>query len=223
MAPFQASLAREQGDDRGTNGTVSLFQRQHFPGSRGRRDSRALIGNLMVVSARDAAPAFRDASRVVSHGDGSLMGAFVKSAGTSARPSRLLLQTSIGHFIYWFSQLEFTIKSRLADALNLPEDLFDIIIGPYDFAMLCTVTERTLMRDASKSDQTKIKKYFNDCRKLNQEARVVVAHGSWTFEGARHVSRNTLTAKHHFAKAADLDKQAKETKRLMAVLYVGAL
>lgn len=134
-----------------------------------------------------------------------------------------LLQNSIGHFMYWFSQLEFTIKMRLASALDLPQDLFDIIIGPYDFAMLCTVTERTLMRDASKPDQPRIKKYFNDCRKLNQEARVIVAHASWTFEGARHVSRNTLTAKHYFAKAADLDKQAKETKRLMAILYVDAL
>jgi hypothetical protein len=92
MAPFQALLAREQGDDRGTNGTVCLFQHQHFPGSRGRRDSRALIGNLMVVSARDAAPAFRDASRSVSHGDGSLMEAFIKSLARSVRPSRISRQ-----------------------------------------------------------------------------------------------------------------------------------
>jgi hypothetical protein len=133
------------------------------------------------------------------------------------------LQNSIGHFIYWFSQLEFSIKMRLAGALDLPEDLFDIIIGPYDFAMLCTVTEHTLIREASKPDQGRIKKYFSDCRKLNQEARVVVAHGSWTFEGARHVSRNTLRAKHYFAKAADLNKQAKETKRLMGILYTGSL
>ena len=46
-----------------------------------------------------------------------------------------LLQNSIGHFIYWFSQLEFTIKMRLASALDLPQDLFDIIIGPYDFGL----------------------------------------------------------------------------------------
>jgi hypothetical protein len=133
------------------------------------------------------------------------------------------LQKSIGHFVYWFSQLEFTIKSRLANALDLAEGLFDVIIGPYDFAMLCTVTERALMRGASRKDQARIKKYFGGCRKLNQEARVIVAHGSWTFEGARHVSRNTLTAKHYFAKATDLDKKAKEAKRLMAILYVGAL
>jgi hypothetical protein len=87
------------------------------------------------------------------------------------------LQKSIGHFVYWFSQLEFTIKCGLANALDLAEDLFDIIIGPYDFAMLCTVTERTLMRGASKQEQVPIKKYFDGCRKLNQEARVIVAHG----------------------------------------------
>jgi hypothetical protein len=133
------------------------------------------------------------------------------------------LQKSIGHFVYWFSQLEFTIKSRLADALDLAEDLFDIIIGPYDFAMLCTVTECTLMRGASKQEQVSIKKYFDGCRKLNQEARVIVAHGSWTFAGARHVSRSSLTAKHYFAKATDLDKKATEAKRLMAILYVGSL
>jgi TPR repeat protein len=79
------------------------------------------------------------------------------------------------------------------------------------------------MRGATKQDQVKIKRYFNDCKKLNQEARVIVAHGSWSFEGARHVSRNTLTAKHYFAKASELDKQAKETKRLMAVLYTRSL
>lgn len=133
------------------------------------------------------------------------------------------LQKSIGHFVYWFSQLEFTIKSRLAHALNLPDDLFDIVIGPYDFAVLCTVTERTLMRGASASDQTKIKTYFNRCRKLNQEARVVVAHASWSFEGARHVSRSTLNATHYFSKATELDKQATIAKQLMAPLYVGAL
>jgi hypothetical protein len=41
-----------------------------------------------MVSGRDAAPAIRDASRGVSHGDGSLTRAFVKSLARSVRPSR---------------------------------------------------------------------------------------------------------------------------------------
>jgi hypothetical protein len=73
------------------------------------------------------------------------------------------LQNSIGQFIYWFSQLEFTMKSRLAQALDLPEDLFDIITGPYDFTMLCTVTEKAIIRTAATTHHAKIKKYFNAC------------------------------------------------------------
>ena len=50
---------------------------------------------------------------------------------------------AIGEFVFRFSQLEFTIKARLSNALNLPPELFDIITSPYDFAMLCTVTAET--------------------------------------------------------------------------------
>ena len=37
---------------------------------------------------------------------------------------------AIGEFIFWFSQLEATIKSRLAGALKLEEKLFDIYHRP---------------------------------------------------------------------------------------------
>ena len=47
MPPFRAWRAREQGDGRGSCGTVCLFQHQHFPGSRSRRVSRALIGGTV--------------------------------------------------------------------------------------------------------------------------------------------------------------------------------
>jgi len=130
------------------------------------------------------------------------------------------LHHAIGYFIFWFSQLEFTIKARLAGALQLDEDLFDIIIGPYDFAMLCTVTEQTLMRGASAEVKKAIKKYFDQCRALNQQARIIVAHGSWTYAGARHVSRNTLKANRYFAKPEELRKQADIARRLMALMMV---
>jgi hypothetical protein len=41
--PFLEWRAKGQGDGRGNHGTVCLFQHQHFPGSRSRRVSRALI------------------------------------------------------------------------------------------------------------------------------------------------------------------------------------
>jgi len=50
----------------------------------------------------------------------------------------------IGEFVYWFSQLEFTIRARLSAALSLPDNQFDIVISPYDFAMLCTVSEKAI-------------------------------------------------------------------------------
>jgi hypothetical protein len=66
-----------------------------------------------------------------------------------------LIQDAIGHFIYWFSQLEFTIKARLAGALDLPEDLFDIIIGPYDFA--CSARSRSGLSCAVPLSRIKLK------------------------------------------------------------------
>jgi hypothetical protein len=39
-------------------------------------------------------------------------------------------------------------------------------------------TEHVLMRGAAKPDASEIKKHFNTYRKLNQKARVIVAHGS---------------------------------------------
>jgi hypothetical protein len=79
----------------------------------------------------------------------------------------------------------------LAGALNLADELFDIVIGSYDFALLCTVTQETLSLGVDEVTKKRIKKYFNECHKLNQTARLIVAHGTWTLEGgARHVSRS---------------------------------
>ena len=129
------------------------------------------------------------------------------------------LHKAIGEFIFWFSQLEFTIKARLSGALALGDGLFDIIIGPYDFAMLCTVTENVLRKDAAADVAKRVTDYFNRCRKLNQQTRIIVAHGSWTLDGVRHVSRNTLEADFHFKKPEDLRKQADAAKKLMYDLF----
>jgi hypothetical protein len=129
------------------------------------------------------------------------------------------LYQAIGEFIFWFSQLEFTIKARLAGALALQDGLFDIIIGPYDFAILCTVTERVLTEGAAADVARRVSDYFNRCRALNQQARIIVAHGSWTLAGARHVSRNKLQAAFHFEKPEDLREQASAAKKLMRELF----
>jgi hypothetical protein len=141
------------------------------------------------------------------------------AAGKKLAVEEAELHKAIGEFIFWFSQLEFTIKARLAGALALEDGLFDIIIGPYDFAMLCTVTENVLRKGAAADVAKRVKDYFNRCRTLNQKARLIVAHGSWTLDGARHVSRNTLQAAIHFKRPEDLRKQANAAKKLMRDLF----
>jgi len=124
---------------------------------------------------------------------------------------------AIGEFIYKFSQLEFLIKYRLFKSLELRQELFDIITGPYDFAMLCTVSAETLKSTPGISDDKKkvIEKYFNACKAFNQENRVVVAHASWSLSGARHVKRNSLKADMHFPDAKDVKAKSQEITKLM--------
>jgi hypothetical protein len=140
-------------------------------------------------------------------------------AGRKLADEEVELHQAIGEFMFWFSQLEFTIKARLAGALNLEDSLFDIIIGPYEFAVLCTVTEKVLSKGAAPAVLKNIKTYFNKCRGLNSDVRLVVAHGSWTTDGARHVARGTLEARIHFEKPAELRKQATTARQLMAELF----
>jgi hypothetical protein len=72
----------------------------------------------------------------------------------------------IGRFLFEFSQLQFTIRHVLAIRLELEDEYFDIITGPYDFAMLCKVTEQVVLlktKDyAHKHDR--IKNYFQLAR-----------------------------------------------------------
>ena len=53
---------------------------------------------------------------------------------------------SIGEFIFRFSQLEFTIRTILAGRLNLTDEQFDVVVGFYDFVMLCKVTSAILQQ-----------------------------------------------------------------------------
>jgi hypothetical protein len=124
----------------------------------------------------------------------------------------------IGEFIFWFSQLEFTIKDRLASALRLPDKYFGAVTTPYDFAVLCTVTQTVLLSNYPPEKKQEIDKVFNDCRKLNEE-RVRIAHGLWTHAKsglvARHASRSKLKAEYFYEDPKALSKLTTEAKRLM--------
>lgn len=121
---------------------------------------------------------------------------------------------AIGEFNFRFSQLEYHLKRTLAGYLKLRGDQFDVIVGPYDFAMLCTVAEKTIKLDFDEEFHPVLAKFFNRCRALN-ELRNVVAHGSWTTRGARHASRRSLEATMHFEDPKKLIEATEEAKRLL--------
>ena len=129
----------------------------------------------------------------------------------------------IGEFIFWFSQLEFSIRARLSGLLKIDDSLFDIVIGPYDFALLCTVTKKVLVNKYP-SGKEAIEGVFARCHALNNE-RLRVVHGTWA-EGAeglasRHASRQKLSAEWHYNSPQALQKQIEEAKQvMMAVLSV---
>jgi hypothetical protein len=129
----------------------------------------------------------------------------------------------IGEFIFQFSQLEFSIKIRLSDLLKMDESLFDIVIGPYDFALLCTVTQKVLV-DRYPTSEKAIKDLFKRCHALNNE-RLRVVHGTWAegTEGlaSRHASRQKLSAEWYYDDPLALQKHIEEAKQVvMAVLSV---
>lgn len=131
---------------------------------------------------------------------------------------------AIGRFLSEFSQLDFTIRFVLARRLGIPDEYFDIVTAPYDFAILCNVTRELICKQLPHRKKV-IEKLFNDCLKLNDE-RVRVAHGMWTLgrEGlvARHVQRRSLQPQYFFDKRNELGRLAEEAQRLMqAVLTIG--
>jgi hypothetical protein len=123
----------------------------------------------------------------------------------------------IGEFGFWFSQLEFTIRARLAAALSLPDNQFDIVISPYDFAMLCTVSEKLLSQQFPEK-AADIEKVFKRCRAINNE-RVGIAHGTWTHgtQGiiARQVPRGSLKARYLYENPQALAQLTQKTRELM--------
>jgi hypothetical protein len=93
----------------------------------------------------------------------------------------------------------------------------DIVIGGYDFAMLCTVTREALLARKRISDKRKklIKSFFNDCHGLANPSRNIVAHALWTTGGASHVSRNSLQRSLHYRDLNDLRALTTKAKALM--------
>src|ERR1700722_6671759 len=75
---------------------------------------------------------------------------------------------AIGRFIFQFSQLEFTMKAFLAAQIGLADKHFDAVTAPYDFRMLCAVTQAiSLMRFPEQKKA--IESLFSRCLSLNDD------------------------------------------------------
>ena len=129
---------------------------------------------------------------------------------------------SIGEFIFGFSQLEFTIRTLLAARLNLTDEQFDVVVGLYDFTMLCKATSAILQQQfPGKTDEIK-EVLEKRCLELNTD-RVRIAHGLWTDNThtlvARHLSRNSLKAEFYYMDPKELDRLTDTAQRLMGDVF----
>ena len=125
--------------------------------------------------------------------------------------------STLGRFLFEFSQLEFTIRFVLANRLGLSEAHFDIVTSPYDFNTLCNVTCKVSCIKYPE-EKKELAKLFNACRELNN-TRVIVAHGMWTDDAdglsARHVARGSLEPKFHSFKKDEWLRLSEEAQKLM--------
>ncbi len=132
------------------------------------------------------------------------------------------LYTAIGRFVFWFSKLEGMLKADLAGLLDLDGKYLDSVVSAFDFASLCNTMKAMRLSRAPKNRRKNVEKFFSRCMSIN-ESRVRVAHGDWTLNGARIVSRNSKAAAIYFAKPEELDELSKEceTLTLRYFLFVG--
>ena len=85
---------------------------------------------------------------------------------------------AIGRFIFVFSQVEYTIRHHLAEAIELKEDFFTPVIESYDVAVLCTVAKEVFAKKRSVEIFARIKKEIDRFLEINA-VRNRVAHGLW--------------------------------------------
>jgi hypothetical protein len=146
-----------------------------------------------------------------------------KAEGYGAKEQTLAneddIKLAIGEFVMAFSQLEFTIRDALSRALSLDDALFDIVVGPYDFVMLCTVSKEVFELKLDKETSEELEKILSKCHTLNATKRLPIAHGTWFYQGGvRHVSRQTLEDRFLFENIKELRKTATDARRLMGLL-----
>ena len=126
---------------------------------------------------------------------------------------------AIGHFMFQFSQTEFTIRGYLAMAIGLSDVHFDAVTSAFDVRALCSVTHRVW--EDRPGGAARIKKALDRFLKINDH-RVRVAHGLWmpSTDGGTvaHVSRTSWKPKLSVGQADELERLALELAELRGEL-----
>jgi len=123
---------------------------------------------------------------------------------------------AIGRFIFEFSQLEYSLKHHIAEAVKLDERFIDPIMT-HDFAILCTAAIEVLGESMNEERRRNLNEIINSCRTINDD-RVRIAHGLWVpfREGGvvHHVQRTKLKSRRSIDQAAYLEKQSDRINQL---------
>lgn len=128
---------------------------------------------------------------------------------------------AIGRFMFEFSQVEYTIRHLLGEAVGLNEKYFTAVVESYDVGLLTTVAKEVFKKSRSGQRLATIEKLLDRFRELNDH-RKRVAHGLWVpfIEGGTvgYVSRNRLTPSRFTQQAKELEKHADTLCQLRADL-----
>jgi hypothetical protein len=131
---------------------------------------------------------------------------------------------NVGAFVFWFSQAELGLRHVLADALDLPFELYDAVTASYDFRTLCDVTF-AVWRFRLAGDPTAlvaIEKLISRCKEMN-DTRVRIVHGTWRPSSAglsaRHMSRQKLTVSELFNDPTELQLAGEKCRRLAGEVF----
>jgi hypothetical protein len=126
----------------------------------------------------------------------------------------------IGEFIVWFSRLEYGLRCVLADAISLPDKLFDAVTASYDFHKLCEVTRVACEAKFTAAQMVKMNKLLGRCLQIN-DYRVRIAHGTWSSFGATHMSRGKgLKVTQYFSNPAELARSVRDCLNLSTDVVV---
>ncbi|HVR58989.1 MAG TPA: hypothetical protein VMT72_19435 [Pseudolabrys sp.] len=126
-----------------------------------------------------------------------------------------LTYKAIGRFIFEFSQLEAGMKYHIAEQCGIKDEHYNVLMV-YDFALLCTIAEKVLVRMGDSNGKI-LKNIISECRRMN-DVRVRVAHGLWVpfMQGGTvsHVSRQNLTPRLSSDQTQELERCASQTNAL---------